>query len=276
MGLFLDSMNFSDEMLVNIELTSTVINMILYVISFVFKAIAIYTLSKKNGFKHLYLSFIPFLNFILLGKLVGKMILWGKPINNIGVFVCIFTALEFAVGIFFSLNTYATLMKIVLEFVTKGTVIIDNSFINMLYQNAVLWYLLEIVYLITSIAKIFFEVSLVFALFRKYAPQNYILFSILSIFIEFTFGFFLFAVRKNKPMSQEEYLREMAKKRGYYVYRVNPNDFNNPYNPYNPYNGQRPQQQKPQEEDPFPEFSDKKTGGTNQSNGEGKQDDLFD
>ncbi len=257
-------------------LTSTIINMILYVISYVFKSIAIYTLSKKNGYKHLYLSFIPFLNFILLGKLVGKMILWGKPINNIGIFVCIFTALEFVVGIFYSFDVYVGIVRLALEFITQGTVIIDMTFANFLTENAVMYYLIEILYAIVSIAKIFFEVSLVFALFRKYAPQNYILFSILSIFIEFTFGFFLFAIRKNKPMTQEEYLREMAKKRGYYVYRVNPNDFNNPQNPYGHYNGQRPQQQKPQEEDPFPEFSDKKTGGTNQGNGEGKQDDLFD
>ena len=200
------------------------------------------------------------------------MILWGKPVKNIGVFVCIFTALEFALGIFYSLDTYADILQLSLEFITQGTVIIDRSFINNLYQNAVLYYVIEIVYTIITIAKIFFDVSLVFALFKKYAPQNYILFSILSIFIEFTFGFFLFAIRKNKPMTQEEYLREMAKKRGYYVYRVNPNDFNNPYNPYTQ---QRPQQ-KPQEEDPFPEFSDKKTDGNNQGNGEGKKDDLFD
>ena len=48
---FLDSMTFSNEMMDSIYLTSTIIEMILYAISFVFKSIAIYTLSKKNGFK---------------------------------------------------------------------------------------------------------------------------------------------------------------------------------------------------------------------------------
>ena len=182
---FLDSMTFSNEMMDSIYLTSTIIEMILYAISFVFKSIAIYMLSKKNGFKHLYLSFIPFLNFILLGKLVGKMILWGKPVKNIGVFVCIFTALEFALGIFYSLDTYADILQLSLEFITQGTVIIDRSFINNLYQNAVLYYVIEIVYTIITIAKIFFDVSLVFALFKKYAQQNYILFSILSIYVWF-------------------------------------------------------------------------------------------
>ncbi len=256
-----------------------ILTTILYIISFIFKSIATYTLSKKNGFKHLYLAFIPFLNYILIGKLVGKIILWGQPIKNVGVWVCIVSSISFVVGAFLSLDTIMWVIVKVLELLNPGaTVIVDTSFIDpiitAIYNNYILYYGLEIISMIASIAKIFFEVSLIFALFRKYKPQSYILFSILSIFMEFMFGFLLFSIRKNKPMTEEEYYREMAKKRGYYVYRVNPNDINNPYNPYAQ---QRPREkQKPTDDvDPFPEFSDKKGNGDN-SSGDSSGDGLFD
>ncbi len=252
-------------------LIGQILGVILYIIAYPFKSIAIYKMSKKKGFKHLYLAWIPFLNFILLGKLVGKMLIFGKPINNVGVFVTIFAILEVVVGIFYFLPEYLDSLRIILEFITQGTVIIDMTFANFLRNNLVLAYLLEIGYTIISVAKIFFDVSLIFAIFRKYAPKNHVLFSILSIFFEFTFGFFLFAIRDKEPMTQEEYYKEMAQRRGYYVYHVNPNDMRNPYNPYN-----RQQPQQPTQEDPFPEFSDDNRGGDNSSSKDSKTDDLFD
>ncbi len=254
-----------------VYLTSTVIEIILYVVSYVFKSIAIYVLSKRNGFKKLYLAFIPFLNFILVGKLIGKIILWGKPVKNIGVWVCVFSALEFVIGIFYGLETYVEILRMVLELFTKGTVVINSTLVDFIYGNTILLYALEISYAIVGIGKIFFDVSMMFALFRKYVPQNYFLYGMLSIFFDFMFGFLLFSLRNKEPMTQEEYLRQMARKRGYYVYHVNPNDFNNPYNPYN----RQRTQQNPTEEDPFPEFNDKSSGDSSQ-NGDSKADDLFD
>ena len=110
-------------------------------------------------------------------------------------------------------------------------------------------------------------------MFRKYAPQNYVLLSLLSIFLEFTFGFILFAIRKKKPLTEEEYYKEMAKRRGYFVYRVNPNNYDNPSNPFYGYQN-KPNKTSTPEEDPFPEFSD--NNGNGSQNSSSKSDDLFD
>ena len=255
---------------VYITTIGNIINFLLLAVSFVFKSIAIYVLSKRNGFKKLYLAFIPFLNFILVGKLIGKIMVFGRPIKNIGVWVCIVSALEFLLGF----STYVGVLEDVLSLVLNASVTINVPLIDKLEQNLSLSYALLIASLVVSIVKIFFNVSMMFALFRKYVPQKYFLYGILSVFFDFMFGFLLFSLRKKEPMTQEDYYREMARRRGYYVYRVNPNDFNNPYNSHNQYNKQstKPSQT---EEDPFPEFSDKNSGGNSQ-NGDSKADDLFD
>ncbi len=260
------------EQMINQSITiASVINFVLCVIAFVFKSIAIYSLSKKNGFKKLYLAFIPFFNFILLGKLLGKVLVFGRPVKNIGVWVCVFAILEFVVGVFYLLGYYVDLLEEVLSLITKADVTIKVALVDFIYGNAILYYVLKTTYNIVGLGKIFFDVSMMFAIFRKYVPQKYFLYGLLSVFFDFMFGFLLFSLRNKEPMTEEDYYREMARRRGYYVYRVNPNDFNNPYNPYN---GQRPKQNQ-DEEDPFPEFSDKNSGDSSQ-NGDSKVDDLFD
>ena len=184
--------------------------------------------------------------------------------------MCVFSALEFLLGF----SGYVEILEEFLNLILNATVTINVPLIDMLEQNFVISSVLSIAYLIIGLAKIFFDVSMMFALFRKYVPQKYFLYGILSVFFDFMFGFLLFSLRKKELMTQEDYYREMARRRGYYVYRVNPNDFNNPYNSHNQYNKQstKPSQT---EEDPFPEFSDKNSGGNSQ-NGDSKADDLFD
>jgi hypothetical protein len=251
--------------LLKLELGSYLFSILLTIVSFIFKGIAVYTMAKRRGFKRLYVAFIPFLNFILIGKLIGNIIVWGKPLKNLGLWVCIFAILEFVVGIFYSLEVFVVLAELILGALTNTEVTISlGVFQALITPGAFIYVFIDILYSVISLAKIFFDINLMLAIFRLYRPQSSFLYAIVSIFFEFMFGFFLFSLRNVTPTSQEEYYRNMARSRGYYYYEVKPKNTTNGYNSTT------------KDEDPFEEFSDKKStsGGENDSSGD--SDDLFD
>lgn len=264
----------SEEMIAEIYAFSMIwgeiINIILTLVGFIFKSIAIYTMSKRAGLKQLYLAYIPFANFILLGRLIGKVIIWGRPVKNMGVWLMIVGILAFITNTLYNLDAYVVIFAMAVEFLT-GRVVESITLPGILNQLLVakgnFYFGVEIVNAVLSLAKIFLEVNIIFSIFKKYRPDKALFFALVSIFIEFTFGFLLFSVRKNKPMTYDEYLQSMARKRGYTGYYGE-----NPYNrggydraPYNP-----PSQK---DENPFPEFDDGK--GDNGGSSNPSDDDLF-
>ena len=49
---------------------------------YIFKAIGLYKIMKKDGMKHAWTAFIPYASFYALGKTVGKTKLYGIEIEN--------------------------------------------------------------------------------------------------------------------------------------------------------------------------------------------------
>ena len=54
---------------------------------FILKGIGLYTLSKKNGVDKAFLSFIPFVSYYQLGRLVGQMSVFKVKVKNLGIIV---------------------------------------------------------------------------------------------------------------------------------------------------------------------------------------------
>ena len=62
-----------------IEFYSNLVSIVVSLALFVLKGVAIYTMAKRRSFDKLWMAFVPFLNFILLGKIIGKVVeLRGK------------------------------------------------------------------------------------------------------------------------------------------------------------------------------------------------------
>ena len=97
------------------------------------------------------------------------------------------------------------------------------------------------------------------SLLKKYYAKNYMMLSFVQLFLPLARYIIIFAVRKNKAVDYNEYMRSRYEEfvRRQQAYRGNPyggaygGPYGNPYgNPQNPYGApQRPQ------DDPFGEFS---------------------
>ncbi len=220
---------------------SFVTDVIFWLIGHIFLSLSIYYMSKKQGYKNLWLSFIPFINFILLGKIVGKTTVWGVKISNVGFWVCITSAVSVLFTILIDLAYYVYLF----EYLFNVTVEVSSEFLYtwLSHENAV-WLILFYASGIVDIAQIFFFVSLVFLTFRLYNPQRSFLYAILSVFVEPLFGIFLFVSRKNP---KHVIVRVQPPQGGYYGggFYGTPQNFN-----------QNSQNANKKPENPFPEFGE--------------------
>jgi hypothetical protein len=243
------------------ELASFIGQVIFWLVGHIFLSISIYYMTKKQGYKKLWLSFIPLVNLIPLGKLLGKTVVWGKTIKNVGVWACIFCAISTVVNFLLNIGYYLSLAQTAFGV----TFVITNDFLYswIMGTNAVAM-VISYVSLIFDLGYIFFYVSLVFLTFRLYNPGRAFLYAILSVFIDPLFGIFLFVSRKNPRYIV---VHRQPPQGGYYgggyygggYYNGNPQNFNN--------NQNQNQNQKP--ENPFPEFGE----GENKSTDTG--DDFF-
>ena len=220
---------------------SFVVEVLFWLVGHLFLSFAILYLSKKQGYKKLWLSFIPFANLILLGKVVGKTVVWGVKLKNVGFWACITSAISALFYFLINLGYYVSLF----EYIFNVRVEISSEFIySWLTAENPVWTVLYYVSSIFDIAQIFFFVSLVFLTFRLYNPQRSFLYAILSVLRPELFGIFLFVSRKNP---KHVIVRVQPPQGGYYGGGF----YGTPHN-FNP-NGQNVNQK---HENPFPEFGE--------------------
>ena len=261
-----------------LELGYNLISIILSIALFVLKGVAIYTMAKRRDFDKLWMAFVPFLNYVLLGKLIGKVIIWGHEVKNLGLLVCITTAVSMLLGYAIDLGYYVY----VIEQALKVDVIFATGFMqNWVLQTGLIWTITYYVYLVIDIINVILSCWIIFVIFRKYAPERSFMYSLIAIFFDFTFPILLFIVRNNEVMTFEDFLRTRNRyvnqnPNGYGGYNQNQNGgyYSNPTPPTN-------------EVDPFPEFSNKpkneNSGYTNENpyetnnsqNKNSNEDDLF-
>ena len=249
---------------------------------FVLKGFAIYTISKKQGLNKLWMSFVPFLNFILLGKVIGKCKVWGLNIKNIGLWLCIMMAIERVFSGLLNAGYHLdNIIKTLEGFGLSAKITFSAKFFEVwylltggsLYASAIptadlqliatyTGLIIPIVDIVIWLAYAFFEIHFLLLIFKKYAPQNMALFTILCIFIPEALGVILFILRNNEPIDYDVYLQNRARARytyyngGYYNQNPYSNPYSNPYaNPYNnPYQNPNATQGASTPADPFPEF----------------------
>ena len=233
-------------------LVSFLISSLITILFFVLKAIAIRTMAKNRGLDKLYLAWIPFFNYILLGKVIGTVFLFRKKVNNVGLLVTIFSLISFVVQTLLNLGYYVSNLGEILGF---NILDYGSTFVtNWMLQKGVFYTVIYYLYDILALFEIVISVSLIFFVFRKYAPERAFIYSIVSVFIDPAFSILLFVIRNRKPDSFSNYTR---------VY-VRPN-YDNSYK----------QNGKP-ENDPFPEFNPNSSKNENSSNSSSSDgDDLF-
>lgn len=247
-----------------------------FLVVFVFQAIALYTIASRNGLKHKWMAFVPFLSTYYIGVCSQKnKALWfdSKIIGIIAASVefvlCAGWVMHY-VGHHFaepymewvdildiqSYLSYFSYFGDVGEIDLPQVLRVDWSRIPYeLYWAGFCCETLQEILFFVNYAYSFIMVMLLVAFFQTYMPSRYVLFTILSVIFPIK-GIFFFIMRKNRGKSYNEYVMREQERR-YRMYRQFYTQ-NNPYNQPNygerPYEGNDPPRSDVKNDDPFEEF----------------------
>lgn len=193
----------------------------LFAVLYIFQAIALYTIAKREGFKNKWFAFVPFLNTYYIGVVSDKNNVFRAKAKTISLIAAIAEAAYCALSILYYVaesiifkGGYAQPIYRTMVYGTEFEVLTgyelylpDNLFwAGWIYSNMqdFILYWFE---LVTLILKMFVYV----AFFRTYASPRYVLFSILSALFPLG-GVFMFAVRNNRGKNYMQYIREQQQK----------------------------------------------------------------
>ncbi|MBO4990361.1 MAG: hypothetical protein J6D37_08535 [Clostridia bacterium] len=263
-------------------LAALLIALSLYLVNFTLEAVGLYTMAKKANNKHKWMAFVPFCNTYLIGELGGDGYLFSAKIKRSGLWAMVTELIAFLCGAFYFILGYLIDVNCTYNPTT-------NTYTDV--PKSLAWAVLSIDYIgivmdVLNLAYIIFLFVVLFAFFKKYFYRNPMIMTISAFFFPFTKGAILFAIRNNKPVDYEEYLRRQQELYRKQYQSRNPYD-QNPYNrtPYgdsygNPYRNP-PDRRSPSEgepPDPFEEFSSpnpKEEGKREGEKPKSGNDDLF-
>ncbi len=208
----------------------------LYLILLILGGIGLSTMARRAGVKHGWISFLPFGNTYMAGKLAGETNFFGQKIKRAGLYAMIAEIVYVVMQVMVTVINFMLMQPEYYQEISytdrTGALINDYSFsVNAVPEN--LRWLVDfntygsiVVYLLMFLVLVFFCIVFM-ALFRKYYARSPFLMTFLCTILPFR-GITLFAVRNNTPVQYEEYMRKRAEE---YARRMNP------YGPYGPGTG---------------------------------------
>ncbi len=245
---------------------------------YLFRSIGLYTLAKKQGTKKAWLSFIPLLWLYVAGKVMGMIVIGGKPYKGFALLATIVFSVSEVIALAVNFIAYFPLVGYYLQ---GGEVYFANEEIyneslkamgfspyyfsyytvfvrgivypypNLQAMNVVLT-VLDLVNSFLSLISICLTILVFMGLFRKFYPEHYILATVLSAIG--LFPIMVFVVRNKKAINFNDYIRSRYYGHGYNPY-AGSNTGNSQENTFA--NGSSSgRQEKP--ESPFEEFENRK------------------
>lgn len=220
-----------------------------------FMSYGLFRMASNAGIKNPGYAFIPFYRWLVLGKIVGNGIFFGRKSNKIGlvalivVAVTVFTSLSYMIcegaGM---VKAYCESYEIIFSSTNSAFYVIKDSaenisfdmsfedFQKIYYSNAFLLFDNVVYYLnyVAEIAYIMFMYSVWSSIFIKYKPFGmtiaYVLVATIigaSSPILNIGGLFVFIFRNRKPFNMDEYMKRANGGNPY-----NGNGYDNPYGGY--------------------------------------------
>ncbi len=183
--------------------TTIIISAITELVFFIFKGIGLFVMSKRQNMSCAWFSFVPFLSYVQMGRLVGEVKLFGTRTKQLGLFV--------AISMFVT-NVCSWIADIGTWFEPFKQMVTTSKFDYTLYQNTMnnvspVFSTLNIISAFSDLVYIVFWVFLLVAFFRYYEPKHPTLYILLSIFLGLT-GIFVFVVRKHDKVNYFEQQRK--------------------------------------------------------------------
>lgn len=240
-------------------LTYLIISAFTFIAVYVLMGIGIYKLSVNNGVSTPVLGFVPFARYYQLGKLVNNWRIMGMNGKTLGILVASLSA-----GYFVFSNVYGYIYY----FAPLMQAFETNNVISVATESGS-GYLLNVPYYLNMMFRLAYVVSsvmLTITVFRAYERRLFVLYSLLGVFFGIT-GIFIFVIRNHKKIDRAaEVARRFAGFAGYNNYgnghRGDEGGYNAYYDGLHDYssnsNNKPEQSQKPENDDVFEEYADKK------------------
>lgn len=221
---------------------------------FLLQGFGLATMAKRRNLPRRYLAFIPFANIYYMGKLAGKCGFFGHEMKKAEVYAMI---AQMVAVLFTSAYIAAELYLYIGHGVPQsGEPPIWSGLTGFSLMVFKFYQYGQLCSSIISLVSELLLLVLFMGLYKTYAPKNYISLAFLMLFIPIARFFTVFALRKKRAIDYDAYMR--ARQDAYIRYQQQRyGGYGNPYgSPYNQgYSSQQNSSTRPQNDDPFEEFS---------------------
>ncbi len=264
---------------------------------FILQGFGLYTMARNLGLRNKACAFIPFVNLLYLGQIVGECFIFNQRVKRAGLYAMI---AQIACTLLNFMMIFAELFLFAKYGIPQNTEMmpfwsnLSAGFDTVVYDFYKISYFLVA---LVSLPQSIFLLILLIGLCKKYAPKNHMILSWLGILVPVSRYIIIFALRNKTAIDYNEYMRRRREQ--YYQQQQRYNPYQNPYqnnNPYqntrrydnhNPYEGQYSNNNGPTAppEEPFAEFSSSNSRNTsgsersqntqNTQNPSGDGDDFF-
>lgn len=217
-----------------------------FIVVFVFQAVALFIIARREGYKNKWMAFLPFFNTYYIGVCAQKNGFYSINAKKIGIVAAVMESVLFVTFVlYYVCAAYVTSHGWLVVVKEQTTIFGDtvatygyNGPVNYAWMGWISLYLYEYILRWVDLLYVLVQAALLVCFFQTYAANRYFLFTITSILFPIQ-GILFFVVRNNRAMNYREYIRKQQE-RQYRMYQQQQqqNFQNNPYN-QNPYGNNR-------------------------------------
>ena len=231
-------------MFVNTLWVQLLVGAVSFAIVFVFQAIALYTIARREGYKNKWMAFIPFANTYYIGVCAQKNKFHNIDARTLGLITSVFEFLLFAFYILYYVACYLVIDYEIATETTTTVMGISRTFTDYSLEGVpenLAWaawmynYMYRYILRFVDLLFLLCQICLLMTFFQTYSCRRYVLFTVTSVLFPIQ-GILFFVVRNNKALNYKEFLRsEQARVYRMYQQQQQQNFNRNPYsrNPYN-------------------------------------------
>ena len=231
-------------MFVNTLWVQLLVGAVSFAIVFVFQAIALYTIARREGYKNKWMAFIPFANTYYIGVCAQKNKFHNIDARTLGLITAVFEFLLFAFYILYYVACYLVIDYEIATETTTTVIGISRTFTeyslegvpeNLAWAAWMYNYMYRYILRFVDLLFLLCQICLLMTFFQTYSCRRYVLFTVTSVLFPIQ-GILFFVVRNNKALNYKEFLRsEQARVYRMYQQQQQQNFNRNPYsrNPYN-------------------------------------------
>ena len=231
-------------MFVNTLWVQLLVGAVSFAIVFVFQAISLYTIARREGYKNKWMAFIPFANTYYIGVCAQKNKFHNIDARTLGLITAVFEFLLFAFYILYYVACYLVIDYEIATETTTTVMGISRTFTeyslegvpeNLAWAAWMYNYMYRYILRFVDLLFLLCQICLLMTFFQTYSCRRYVLFTVTSVLFPIQ-GILFFVVRNNKALNYKEFLRsEQARVYRMYQQQQQQNFNRNPYsrNPYN-------------------------------------------